>query len=128
MRIPSTEAYPSFNLSQSVLLALSELSRLDWAAIALPERELPEISDFVQLDRLVAASAARSGYFNRGTPRPIPQMVKHLIRRIDPDEREMGILMGLFGKIDRALAGKIPIHPLPEESEQPPAEKSRNEP
>ena len=47
------------------------------------------------------------------TPRPVPQLVKHLLRRIDPDEREMGILMGMFGKIHRALAGQVPVKPVP---------------
>ena len=60
----------------------------------------------------MGATLTQSGYFGKGTPRPIPRMVKGLFRRIDPDVREMGILMGLFGKIHRALAGRIPIQPV----------------
>ncbi len=116
VRIPSTEAYPSFNLAQSVLLALFELSRADWSAMPREQRPLPSIGDVVQLDRLMESVLIRSGYFHKGTPRPIPQIVKHLVRRIDPDERELGILMGIFGKIDRVLSGKAPPKPLPSES------------
>ena len=77
------------------------------------ERSRPPISEFAQLDRLVEAALTQSGYFHKGTPRPVPRLVKHLLRRIDPDEREMGILMGMFGKIHRALAGQVPVKPVP---------------
>jgi len=113
VRIPSASANPSFNLSQSVLLALFELSRRRWGGIAADEKPRPPISEFAQLDRLVEAVLTQSGYFRKGTPRPVPQLVKHLLRRIDPDEREMGILMGMFGKIHRALAGQVPVKPVP---------------
>ena len=117
VRIPSTEAYPSFNLSQSVLLALFELRRSDWGAMPREPKPMPPIGDFAQLDRLVDSVLIQGGYFHEGTPRPVPQIVKHLLRRIDPDEREMGILMGMFGKINRVLLGKAPRRPLPERSE-----------
>ena len=112
IRIPSSEANPSFNLAQSVLLALFELSRPAWGAIPREEKRRPTIADFRQLDRLVDAVLRQVGYFSKGTPRPIPRLVKHLFRRFDPDLREIGVLTGMFGKIHRALAGRVPVHPV----------------
>ncbi|MDH4122347.1 MAG: RNA methyltransferase [Deltaproteobacteria bacterium] len=114
VRIPSRGANPSFNLSQSVLLALYEITRaLGGAAVEhstthphfTEPRVMPTQGEFSQLDKLVTEAGVRSRFLGHGTPRPIPAMVRHLFRRIDPDKRDMGILMGLFGKINRALEG-----------------------
>jgi TrmH family RNA methyltransferase len=125
VRIPSSEANPSFNLAQSVLLVLFELSRPGWSAIPRENKRRPTIGRHWQLDLLVETVLRQVGYFGKGTPRPIPRLVKHLIRRIDPDERELGVLMGLFGKIHRALAGRVPIHAVEPEHVDPPADGSK---
>lgn len=116
VRIPSTGANPSFNLAQSVLLALFELSRTAWSASAQPGRDLPPVRDQAQLERLVDEVLTRCGFYYDGTPRPIPDSVKHLLRRIVPDRRELKVLMGMFGKINRALQGRVPIQPYPREA------------
>jgi hypothetical protein len=41
-----------------------------------------------------------------GTPEPVPGLVRNLFRRIDLDKREMGILLGLFGRLDRVLSAE----------------------
>ena len=122
MRIPSSEANPSFNLAQSVLLALFELSRQGWARTPRGERPLPSASDFYRLEALVEEVLVRCRFYKDGTPEPIPDLVKHLLRRTDPDRRELRVLLGMFGKINRALAGEVPVVELPErKSEAPPA-------
>ena len=123
IRIPSTDANPSFNLAQSVLLALFELSRPDWSAVAPEAKQRPTLRELTQLDRLVDKVLRQVGYFNKGTPRPIPRLVKHLLRRLDPDLREGRVLTGMFGKIHRALSGRIPIHPVEPEPDSPRAKR-----
>lgn len=107
LRIPSSVACPSFNLAQAVLLALFEIARRELpAAPDLPARQAPPWNDFFQLDRLLDRVMERSGFVRVGTPEPVPGLVKNLFRRIEVDKREMGILLGLFGKLDRVLAKK----------------------
>jgi tRNA/rRNA methyltransferase len=109
IRIPSSEENPSFNLAQSVLLALYELSRPRWKDMPAESKPRPGESAFGQLDRLVEAVLTQCGYYKDGTPAPVPRIVRNLLRRTDPDQREMNILTGVFGKIHRALAGQVPV-------------------
>ncbi len=107
LRIPSSVECPSFNLAQAVLLALFEIARRELPVS--PEsspRQAPPWNDFFQLDRLLDRVMERSGFVRVGTPEPVPGLVKNLFRRIEVDKREMGILLGLFGKLDRVLAKK----------------------
>jgi tRNA/rRNA methyltransferase len=116
VRIPSSENNPSYNLAQSVLLALFELSRAGWGETPRSPRSLPQASDFYRLEALVEEVLLRAQFFKKGTPEPIPDLVKHLLRRTDPDARELRVLLGMFGKINRALAGQVPVaEPPPEE-------------
>jgi TrmH family RNA methyltransferase len=113
VRIPSAGENPSFNLAQAVLLTLFELSRLEWPAEAAPPAPRAREGDLQQLERLVEEAARRSGFYGKGTPEPLPGLVKHLLRRIEPDTRELPVLLGLFDRINRTLAGRSPLQPLP---------------
>jgi TrmH family RNA methyltransferase len=114
VRIPSAADNPSFNLSQAVLLALHELSQREAGAVTGEQgpRRLPAQREFLELDRIVDEVLTRARFYHRGTPEPLPGVVKHLVRRMDPDEREMRVLIGIFSKVNKALAGKVPVQPL----------------
>ncbi|MDH5751251.1 MAG: RNA methyltransferase, partial [Deltaproteobacteria bacterium] len=117
VRIPSSGANPSFNLSHAVMLALFELTRSGWDEIPFREGLEPApMGAFEQLDRLVSESLIRSGFYGKGTPGPMRGLVKHLLRRIEPDEREMRVLLGIFDHINRTLSGVAPVQPLEEEA------------
>jgi len=120
LRIPSAVECPSFNLAQAVLLALFEISRRTdgGPAASASTRTAPEWNDFFQLDRLLDRVMAGSGFVRVGTPEPVPGLVKNLFRRIDLDKREMGILLGLFGRLDRVLSKR---------TEEPPGDESTPE-
>ncbi|GAB4452630.1 MAG: RNA methyltransferase [Armatimonadaceae bacterium] len=115
VRIPSTEAYPSFNLAQSVLLALYEINRglpqASEAAELLPE--MPVESDFAPLDRLLDAVMEQSGFIRRGSPSPNPDRIKNVVRRMRPTAHELRLLMGLFRRIHTALQRTEDTHPNP---------------
>ena len=104
VRIPTTAAYPSFNLAQSVLLTLYELTR------ALP-RELtvtalsdaPTENEFVQFDRHLDGVMEASGFVRTGTSSPVPALVKALFRRLDPTRHELSILLALFSRVHSSL-------------------------
>ena len=114
VRIPSGAANPSFNLAQSVLLALFEVSRLHWEDLAAPPGPPPaREADLQQLERIVEEVLVRSGFYGKGTPAPLPDLIKHLLRRIGPDAREMPVLMAMFDRINRTLSGRSPAQPYP---------------
>jgi TrmH family RNA methyltransferase len=106
--IPAFSEYTSYNLSQAVLLALyslrNEERRVGHVDVQKQNTSVPTWNDFYQLDRLVLEALERVEFIRDGTPAPIPGVVKGLLRRIDPSTREMGILLGMFGKINRVLA------------------------
>lgn len=110
VRIPSRVQCPAFNLAQSALVVLYELSKLQ-AQIQRQSRVLPDWNLFAQFDRIVEEVLTQSGYFRDGTPEPIPGLIKNMFRRANPDERELRVLLGLFGRLNRVLAGKVPLGP-----------------
>jgi TrmH family RNA methyltransferase len=105
--IPAFSEYTSYNLAQAVLLALYSLRTEEGREKPVDELKqsssLPTWNDFYQLDRLVLETLERVEFIRDGSPAPIPGVVKGLLRRIDPSFREMGILLGMFGKINRVL-------------------------
>lgn len=139
VRIPSRAVNPAFNLSQAVLLALFQVGRSLDEAAPMPLRDTvlsgntvpsgntapsgdtvparngdrPGWREFYELERIVEETLLRCRFYHKGTPAPVPSVVKHLLRRMDPDVREMQLLLGMFGKINRALAGEVPINSLP---------------
>ena len=105
VRIPSTSAYPSYNLAQSVLLVLYELGRKEWSA-KIPgqeERELPTRNDFFQFERILDEVLTSSGFYRQGSPDTVPGVLKRLFQRMNPDKKEMGILLAMISRIQRSL-------------------------
>ncbi len=61
------------------------------------------------MEALVEEVLTRARFYRLGNPEVIRGMVKHLLRRMDPDTREMRVMLGMFGKINRALQGIVPV-------------------
>lgn len=100
VRIPSSVENPSFNLSQAVLLALYELDRGHGQQNSVGAEERPSWNEYRQLDRLVVEVLTSCNFYGVGTPEPVPAIVKNLMRRTEPNQREMRILLGLFNRIN----------------------------
>jgi TrmH family RNA methyltransferase len=117
IRIRSRADNPAFNLSHAVLLGLYEISRAVGATEAVPARTAasPAGRTFYELERIVDEVLLRCRFYHDGTPEPLPQLIKHLLRRIEPDGREMQVLLGLFSKINRTLSGEVPVRHLPQD-------------
>jgi TrmH family RNA methyltransferase len=101
IRIPSSEAYPSFNLAQSVLIVLYELSRSP--ILEISREEWPEEREFAVLDNLLDAVMEQSGFVRPGSPAPVPGKLKNLFRRTSPTRHELSLLTALFGRLQSAL-------------------------
>lgn len=102
VRIPTNPECSSLNLAQSVLIVLYELSKLEPSF----QKERPEIepvpwSEYEHLDNLIHAVLEQSEFYNEGTPPHLPDVVSNLFRRILPNNREMKILQGIFGRLKK---------------------------
>jgi tRNA/rRNA methyltransferase len=118
--IPSGAAYSSYNLAQAVLLALYSIRESVLGAVedevrieqSLENSEhgaLASWRDFQYLDSLVDSVLELSRFYRKGTPQPIPGVVKRLLRRTEPSDREMGIMLGMFRRIEGVLNGRVPV-------------------
>ncbi len=101
VHIPTSSEYPSMNLAQAVTLALYNISLL--SSERNQALDQAELRDYQQLDLLVTDVANASGFFHKGTPQPVPSVVKTIFRRLQLSKREMAIMLGLFGTTQKAL-------------------------
>ena len=105
--IPTNAAYPSMNLAHAVAIVLFMIANQN--KVATQDVERVAWSEFEQLDTLVQSVATYSGFFNKGTPQPVPSVLKSLFRRLSLNKREMAILMGLFSSAKKVIEGKVPV-------------------
>lgn len=111
VKIPANCKYPSFNLAQAVILALYELNSLELTKLEqnilaedLKQEDRPATwQNFAQLDKLVDSVANKVSFYHTGTPAHIPTLFANIFRRINPSQREMSMLLGLFSKIDKRI-------------------------
>lgn len=104
VRIPTRVEFPSFNLAQSVLVALWELSRgpeptaEPRTAHARPTPEAARV-----LATLVERSMDASGFRRPGSPAGAARTVTAWLARADLDDSETRAFTALFGRIATAL-------------------------
>jgi tRNA/rRNA methyltransferase len=105
IRIPASVENPSFNLAQSVLLTLYEITKALPSTPPTPfvDPALPTGNDYLQLERLLDAVMLDGGFIRSGSPAPTADTVKSLFRRLEMTQQEMGILLGLFGRVHTTL-------------------------
>ena len=103
VRIPSTAEYPAFNLAQSALLGMYELSRLEWDKLPRRAQDNPSWNQYSQLDRLCGEVMNASGFHHSGDGDPTATAIKSMLRRIQMSEKEMRIMLALFNRIRISL-------------------------
>lgn len=104
--IPANPSYPSFNLSHAVLLVMYELQRSGAGLlepVALRPPEPARFAEVKQLQVLVDEVAALSEFYRAGTPPVMRDLLPHLLARMEPQKRELQILLGLFSRVRKAL-------------------------
>ncbi len=98
--LPSTAAYPSFNLAQAVLLVAYELSRADVSM--LPDVEEDELVDHEQREALYAhleRALVTVGFINRDGTEVIMRRMRRLLGRARMTAHEANMLRGLARQI-----------------------------
>ncbi len=103
VRIPSHHDYPAFNLAQSALLAMYELSRSSWSTIVRPVEELPTWNQYQRLDQLCSDVMEASGFHHHKDGDPTATSIKTMLRRIQMNEHEMRIMLALFNRVRLSL-------------------------
>ncbi len=119
VRIPSADAFSAFNLAQSVLLVLYDITRALAAELppqtpSAPPTENrraarkslshhPTWNDYFQLDRHLDAVMMETGFIRDGSPQPVPALVRNLFRRLELTPQEMGVVLALFARIHTML-------------------------
>ena len=103
IRIPSSTENPSYNLAQSVLLALYAIRRSASAAIGDEKKDLPTSAQLSQFTDMVVRAASQVGFLNENSPAHIEDLLVNITRRGRLSTRELKVLTGLFGMIHKAL-------------------------
>ena len=103
IRIPSSSENPSYNLAQSVILALYALRRRSHEAIGDDIKDLPTSGQLEQFTQMVLRTAEEVGFLNENSPNHIEELLVNITRRGRLSTRELKIMTGLFGMIHKKL-------------------------
>lgn len=103
VRIPSTSENRSYNLAQSVLLALYTLRMKQTDVVGEGVTDWPTSSQFEGFTQMVLQVASTAGFLNEHSPSHMKDLLTNLTRRGRLTTRELKILTGLFGKISKCL-------------------------
>ena len=104
VRIPSSGDNPSYNLAQSVLLALFSIRMRPANHIGATQPEWSVSGQLEPLTTMVLRVAERVGFLNQHSPTHIKDLLVNMTRRGKVTTRELEILTGLVGMIDRKLS------------------------
>jgi TrmH family RNA methyltransferase len=106
IRIPSSSKNPSYNLAQSVILALYALRRRSHEALGDDLKDLPTSGQLEQFTEMVLRAAGQVGFLNENSPEHIEELLVNITRRGRLSTRELKIMTGLFGMIHKKLSTK----------------------
>lgn len=102
--IPSSDAFPSLNLSHAVMVVAYELFMA--AGARLPSLNKEKLADAADLERFyehLEKTIVDIRYFNKQNPKHIMFAFRQMFGRARLDEREVRILRGLLSHIDEAI-------------------------
>jgi TrmH family RNA methyltransferase len=100
MRIPTVDADLSMNLGQAVALCLYELARDPKAVKAKPVKiARAKAAEVEQISARLIEVLEKSGYVNPKTAATTEEKVRRLIRRLDIEERDAPVLLGILRQI-----------------------------
>jgi tRNA/rRNA methyltransferase len=118
VRIPSSDAYPSLNLAQSVAVCVYELRQ--WVlhpepepaiAVPLPTGELADLDDLEGYFEQLEALLLRVGYLYPHTATSRMDKLRRMAKRAALNPQEVAMLRGMVRQIEWALAQVEPPSP-----------------
>jgi tRNA/rRNA methyltransferase len=108
IRIPSSEANRSFNLAQSVLLALYSLQRATPDLVPAPTETRADSHELAEYTEMVLRVAKEVGFLKMHSSQHIRELLTNVSRRGRLSTRELVILKGLFGTVLKHLEKRAP--------------------
>lgn len=105
VRIPSATENPSYNLAQAVLLALYSIRMRAGTHVGATQPEWPVSSQLEPFTQMVLRVASEVGFLHEHSPAHIEELLVNLTRRGRVTSRELKILTGLIGMIERRVKG-----------------------
>ncbi len=105
VRIPCSEAFPSLNLAQAVMVLCYELFQSSVTVRKDPVR----LAEAEQLERMfehMERTLLKSGFLDAKNPKRIMGALRRLLGRSEMEEREVQILEGIWSKMDWHLKKK----------------------
>ncbi len=111
--VPTSPELPSMNLAQSVVLHLYEVNRVcgELEGKTHGRKKLATSEQLEGLYQHMRSSLANIGYLNPQNPDHILRSYRRILGRAALDEREVGVLRGLFNQIDVYSGHKGPRQP-----------------
>jgi TrmH family RNA methyltransferase len=103
VRIPSSAENPSYNLAQSVLLALYSIRKRVSSAVGDERGEWPTNANLEHFVSMVLDTAGEVGFLNDNSPAHMRDLLANMARRGHFSSRELRIFTGLFGQINKAI-------------------------
>jgi hypothetical protein len=83
--------------------------------------DVPTWNSLYQLDRVLDDVMTAGGFAGDGSPKPGPDMVKNLFRRLRLNTHELGLLLSFFGRVRTALGVRGATPNAPPGNAPPPA-------
>jgi TrmH family RNA methyltransferase len=107
VRIPSSGENRSYNLAQSVVLALYSLRVALVGGVTYKGdcEELPRSGQLEPLTEMVLRLAREVGFLNEHSPAHIEEVIANLVRRGRMTTRELRLITGLVGMVQRRKTG-----------------------
>ena len=103
IRIPSSGSNRSYNLAQSVLLALYQIRTQGQRYVGGDEIEWSTSAQLEELSSMVLRVAEDVGFLNENSPEHMTDLLVNITRRGRLNVRELKILTGLFGMVRKRL-------------------------
>jgi TrmH family RNA methyltransferase len=100
--IPASADYPVLNLGQAATVALYELRDLTVDETQLPDPER-ERADEAEVERLYGYVADLLDASDHRNPDRVERLVRRLVGRAHPTDREVHTLLGVFRRVTRQL-------------------------
>ena len=99
--IPSSEAFPSLNLSHAVMVVAYEFFIASGAAPSSTARELARADDLERFFRHLETTLQEIGFLDREHPERLMATLRQIFGRARLEERDVAILRGILSAVDR---------------------------
>ncbi|GAB4238006.1 MAG: RNA methyltransferase [Acidobacteriota bacterium] len=101
LEIPASPSFPTLNLAQAVAVTAYAVYRAAVPATGKPHPEPPaEQAQLEGLFRQMEEVLIHIGFLSRSNPGHIMRVLRRLLQRAEPSEREVRVLRGIFSQIE----------------------------